>query len=219
LPNVSKPIDEVPGRRRIAPEERRSAILSAALKVFTEQGFAAARLDDVAQAAGVAKGTLYLYFPDKETLFEQLLLGVAGPILERLEGLLADQHRPAPEILGEVLDFIQKEILSSPRTNVLRLMIAEGPRFPRIAEFYYRTIVCPGRELIRTVAQRGVQRGELTTDALTKFPQLFFAPILMAVVWQALFSEFDALDAQALLAEHRKLMFKVSGVAVHGGDS
>jgi AcrR family transcriptional regulator len=206
--SFSKREDE-PGsaeKKRITQEERRKAILNAALSVFSEQGFAAARLDDVAQRAGVAKGTLYLYFPDKEALFEQLLLSIAGPVLARFGALAADDSRPAGAVLGEILEFIQTEILGSGREHILRLIISEGPRFPRIAEFYHREVVRKGREIIRTIAKRGFERGELPSDALTRFPQLFFAPVLVAVFWEALFSKFDKLDVEGMLAEHRKLM-------------
>jgi AcrR family transcriptional regulator len=194
-------------KKRITQEERREAILHAALSVFSEQGFAAARLDDVAQRAGVAKGTLYLYFPDKEALFEQLLLSMAGPVLARFDALSADDSRSAAALLSDILEFIQTNILNSGRVHILRLIISEGPRFPRIAEFYHREVVSKGREIIRTIAKRGVARGELPSDALTRFPQLFFAPVLVAVFWEALFSKFDKLDVAGMLAEHRKLMF------------
>ena len=77
-PDKPTPAGNKPPPRR-APGERQEAILAAALDVFSEHGFAAARLDDIATRAGVAKGTLYLYFPDKETLFEQMLTSVAAP--------------------------------------------------------------------------------------------------------------------------------------------
>src|SRR5271157_5062947 len=94
--------DKAP-RRRATPEERQEAILKAALDVFSEHGFAAARLDDVAQRAGVAKGTLYLYFPDKEALFENLLLSLAQPVLQRIAALSTDHNQPAGVVLEQIL--------------------------------------------------------------------------------------------------------------------
>ena len=69
-------------RRKVDADARRQAILDAALTVFAERGYEAARLDDVAAKAGVAKGTLYLYFKDKEALFEALVRGAVSPILD-----------------------------------------------------------------------------------------------------------------------------------------
>jgi AcrR family transcriptional regulator len=194
--------------RRVPPPERRQAILDAALDVFAQQGFAAARLDDVARQAGVAKGTLYLYFRDKEELFEQILKSVAGPVMARVEALAAIESIPANQVLAQVLQFLQTEVLGTDRERLLRLLISEGHRFPRIAEFYHREVVNKGREAVRTIARRGVERGELPSDALTRFPQLFFAPVMLAVVWNGLFGAFDQLDVAGMLEEHRRLLLE-----------
>ena len=204
--SLSEKAGLLPSRKRVSQGERRKAILDAALEIFSSEGFEAARLDDVARKAGVAKGTLYLYFPDKEALFEQLLASFAEPILAHFKMLAADETRPVPVILGKILDFVQTEVLGSKRERIFRLVIAEGPRFPAIAAFYYRQIISPGREIIRALAARGINRGELPNDALERFPQLFFAPILVAVIWNGMFSKFDELDVAAMFAEHRKIM-------------
>jgi len=197
---------ELAERKRPTQDERRAAILAAALDVFSENGFAATRLDDVAQKAGVAKGTLYLYFPDKEALFEALLRGLASPVLRQIEALSADPALPANAVLERILAVFQTEIIGTNRERLLRLIISEGPRFPKIAEFYHREIISKGREIIRALATRGYERGELPSDAMARFPQLFFAPLLTAIIWRALFSRFDPLDVNAMIECHRKLM-------------
>ena len=88
-----RPRRTVAGPRADRRAERRQAILAAALKEFSARGFAAARLDDIADAAGIAKGTIYLYFRDKETLFQDLILSEMGPVVATLETALA--RRPA----------------------------------------------------------------------------------------------------------------------------
>ncbi len=198
--------EPAPEKRRLTQDERRAAILTAALDVFSDNGFAAARLEDVAQKAGVAKGTLYLYFPDKEALFEELLRGLATPLLRRIEALSADQTIPANVILGQILALFASQVIGTDRERLLRLIIAEGPRFPKIAEFYHCEVISKGREIIRAIAARGYERGELPTGELAKFPQLFFAPLLTAIIWRSLFSQFDPLDVNAMIESHRKLM-------------
>src|SRR6478609_8653373 len=64
--------------------ERRGAIIEAAMDEFIARGFAATRLDDVARRAGVAKGTIYLHFKDKEALFEELIRTAIVPLVGRL---------------------------------------------------------------------------------------------------------------------------------------
>jgi AcrR family transcriptional regulator len=211
----NRPIAESRRRRvaRAAPEERQKAILKAALEVFSEHGFAATRLDDVAHRAGVAKGTLYLYFPDKETLFERMLQGVAAPALARLAALAADESITFPRALDALLAFVQAEILNTPREKVIRLIISEGPHFPRLAKFYYDEVISKGLAAIRTIAKREGGEGTLKTQALARFPQLFFAPILTAIVWRGLFSEFEPLNVPAFLAAHKRILLQPEGEA------
>ena len=92
------------------------------------------------------------------------------------------------------------------RSTSTRECNGHPPRFPRIAEFYHREVISKGREIIRTIAARGYERGELPSDALVKFPQLFFAPLLTAIIWRSLFSEFDPLDVSGMIESHRKQM-------------
>src|SRR6185436_8517165 len=73
------------GARAEKAAARREAILAAALEEFSSRGFAAARLDDMAKRAGVAKGTIYLYFRDKETLFQELVRAELSPVVLMLE--------------------------------------------------------------------------------------------------------------------------------------
>ncbi len=216
-----KPRASVPNRRsggairrqravRAAPEERHEAILKAALEVFSEHGFAAARLDDIAQRAGVAKGTLYLYFPDKETIFERMLQSVAAPALALLARLAEEETVPPAAALGALLSFFENEVLGTPREKVIRLIVSEGPRFPRLAKFYYDEVVSKGIASIRAIAAREKQ-GAFNAEALSRFPQLIFAPLLLSVIWRSLFSKFEPLDVSALLAAHKDILLHRQG--------
>jgi Tetracyclin repressor-like, C-terminal domain len=90
---------------------------------------------------------------------------------------------------------------------VLRLIIAEGPRFPKLAEFYYHEVIARVTPAMRALMTRAVARGELPSDALARFPQLLIAPALVAVVWNSLFERFAPLDVRALLRAHIDLLF------------
>jgi len=194
------------GNRKVDAETRREAILDAALAVFAERGYEAARLDDMAARAGVAKGTLYLYFKDKEALFEALVRGAVSPVLGKVGAAVAAPGMTAAGILELFFAMFQKEVLGTKRKLLLRLIISEGPRFPALAEFYYREVVSQGLKLMRTVARHGIASGELSSDALARFPQLIVAPLLMTVIWDGLFSKIDPLDVPDLLRAHRELL-------------
>jgi len=199
--------DSAPGRaRKTEPAARRETILDAALTVFAERGFEAARLDDVAAQAGVAKGTLYLYFKDKEALFEEVVRGAASPIIERLGAIAAAPELPMASMLEAMFALFEKEVLGTKRKLIIRLIIAEGPRFPRIAEFYYREIIGRILPVLAKVAQRAAERGELPNDAFARFPQLVAAPLLLTVIWDGLFARIKPLDVTEFLRAHRDML-------------
>ena len=192
--------------RKVAPETRRQAILKAALSVFAARGFEAARLDDVAARAGVAKGTLYLYFRDKEALFEALVRNAVTPILAHMDKLVAAPDVAPLRALGTFFRMFETEVLATDRKLLLRLIMAEGPRFPAIARFYYREVVSKGLTMMRALARRAAREGAFPTDATARYPQLVVAPLLVAVLWEGLFSGIDPLDVTGFLDAHREVL-------------
>lgn len=202
-----------PRRRapRLDPQERRRAILDAALAVFAEKGFAGARMDDVAVRAGVAKGTLYLYFEDKKALFEGLVRDAADPILGALEGQVAQFPGSTRDLLVLVFGHIVAEAVESPRRHLVKLMIGEGERFPELADFYYREVVKRGLDLLRAINARALERGEITSDAGLRYPQLLIAPVLVAATWEGLFARNAPLDARDMLMTHAEMVLRGLG--------
>jgi AcrR family transcriptional regulator len=180
---------------------RREAILKAALEEFSAAGFAATRLDDVARRAGVAKGTIYLHFADKEALFQEIVRSMLTPLVGHLENLRT-LDVPFRVIADQIVNLFVSEVLETVSKNIIRLIVAEGPRFPKIAEFHYREVVSRVMAAMQVILQRAVERGEIRHKALAQFPQLLFAPALMAVIWNSLFERFSSLDARALLRAH-----------------
>ncbi|MGH6814158.1 MAG: TetR/AcrR family transcriptional regulator [Hyphomicrobiaceae bacterium] len=205
LERSGRRVNRKPRARPVGAEARREAILKAALAVFSERGFAAARLDDVAAKANVAKGTVYLYFPHKEALFEALVRGAVSPLLTEATAAAA-RDLPLPVFLRRFFDLFRTEVLGTERRFIVRLVLAEGTRFPAIAEFYHREVVSRAMALMRTVAEQAVRRGELSDDAVVRFPQLIVAPLLVAVLWDGLFGRFEPLDVEGLLDAHTELL-------------
>jgi AcrR family transcriptional regulator len=184
---------------------RRSAILAAALDEFAARGFAATRLDDVARRAGVAKGTIYLHFADKETLFQELIRLELSPVVGALEHI-AQAEIPVRRLGPQLVEVFVREIFETRRKDVIRLVITEGPRFPKLAEFYYREVISQVMGAMRALLRRAVERGELKHDALVRFPQLLAAPGLMALLWSGLFDRFEHLDIRGMLTAHFEIL-------------
>jgi len=193
--------------RRVARrEQRRATILAAALEEFVARGFAAARLDDVARRARIAKGTIYLYFRDKESLFQELVRTMLSPLVGTIEAApLRDV--PIRSVAEMIVEVFIKEIYGTRRKDVIRLIISEGPRFPKLAEIYYREVIVRVVPVIRGRLALAVERGELSRDALARFPQLLVAPALLAVIWNGLFGRFAPLEVRELMRAHLDLLF------------
>ena len=185
--------------------ERRAAIVDAAMEEFVARGFAATRIDDIARRAGVAKGTIYLHFRDKESMFEELIRTAIVPLVVRL-------HAPPPS--GSIRDALEafarvfiQEIATTRRGDIVRLIIAEGPRFPAIADFYYREVISRGLAGMRALIELAIARGEIRNAELARFPQLLVAPVIVAVVWKSLFERHSPLDAIEMFRVHLDLIF------------
>jgi AcrR family transcriptional regulator len=208
-PKVVSPLasDAKPASNRAEKSaERRAAIIEAAMDEFVTRGFAATRLDDIAKRAGVAKGTLYLHFKDKESMFEELIRTAIVPLVGRMSG--------PPPIGGSVRDAVERfvetfiqEIASTRRGDIVRLIVAEGPRFPAIADFYFREVVSKGLAGMRALIELAIARGEIKHKELARFPQLLIAPAMVAVIWQSLFARHAPLDAVAMFKVHLDLIF------------
>ena len=195
-----------PETRAVQRNARREAILSAALAEFSARGFAATRLEDVARRAGIAKGTIYLYFRDKEALFQELIRAVLGPLITQFEAA-AGRDVPVRVMAEEIVALFEREIYATRRKDVIRLIIAEGPRFPKLAAFYYTEVLSKLIVAARARLARAAERREPGAETLMRFPQLLVAPGLVAILWSSLFERFEPLDISALMRAHLDLMF------------
>lgn len=174
---------------------------------FISRGFAATRLDDIARRAGVAKGTIYLHFKDKESMFEELIRTAIVPMISRL---WATPPRPDTSVRDLMEGFARtfiEEVASTRRADLVRLIVAEGPRFPAVADFYYREVVSRGLAGMRALVELGIARGEIREKDLVRFPQIVVAPALIAVIWQSLFGRHAPLDALEMFRVHLDLIF------------
>jgi hypothetical protein len=139
-------------------------------------------------------------------LFQELVRSLVGPLVGRIERASFDDL-PLRSAAEAIVDLFVTEILGTRRSDLIRLVIAEGPRFPKLAQFYYQEVIARILPIVRGRLARAVRRGELQHEALARFPQLLVAPGLLAVVWSGLFERFEPLDARALMYAHLDLLF------------
>ncbi|HEY0300811.1 MAG TPA: TetR-like C-terminal domain-containing protein, partial [Rhizomicrobium sp.] len=153
----------------------------------------------------IAKGTIYLYFRDKDTLFQELVRAMLAPLIGGIEAMGASDL-PANLLAERIVDLFVREIYETRRQDVIRLMISEGRRFPKLAEFYYREVLSRIFDAMRVFLRRAAARGEVPAS-LVEFPQLLAAPALVAIVWSGLFERYAPLDFRRMLQAHIDLLF------------
>jgi AcrR family transcriptional regulator len=191
-----------PARRwRRRKDARPAEIVTAALEVFAERGFSAARLDDVAARAGISKGTLYLYFPSKEELFKAVVREALLPNLERVERLLRAHPGPAAAQLEMMIGQIGALLQGTQIGVIPKLIIAEAGNFPELARFYLEEVVQRGLGLLAGILERGIESGEFRAVDVGHSARTVIAPVLLAAIWKTTFEAHVGarLDAEAFL--------------------
>lgn len=200
-----------PGRATTdkAKDERRQAILAAALDEFFERGFKAARMDDIARRAGLSKGALYLYFDTKETLFAALIETIAVPSVERIEAITASATT-AREAIHALTALAPHIIRTTPLPRVLKVLIGEAGTFPQLAEQYRRSVIDRGLAALAGLLERGRASGELSVDEPLLTARLVIAPVLLSAIWRVVFERADEepIDLETLFRLHERYLLR-----------
>ncbi|HEX9294125.1 MAG TPA: TetR/AcrR family transcriptional regulator, partial [Gemmatimonadales bacterium] len=171
-------------RKSARPEE----ILQAALEVFTDRGFAATKLEDVARRAGVTKGTIYLYYENKDALFKALVRETIVPVIAKGEALAHSFTGTARDLFEQLIREYFRLVGDTPLSGIPRLMIAEAGNFPELARFYYEEVVTRGHRLMAGVLERGMKAGEFRRVDVAVATKLAMAPLMHAVVARKAFA-------------------------------
>ena len=167
---------------RRCPEDRPEQIIKAALAVFGECGLANARLQDIAERAGVSKGTIYLYFPNKEELFREMIRQTAVAAIERAEQ--ADvQGTPTNQLLAFMRGywaFVRSPVF----LTIYRLVLGELHQFPDLAKFYAHEVVARGQKLLAGIIRRGIDAGEFREIDPMVAARMVVALTVMNGIWR-----------------------------------
>ena len=167
---------------RRCPEDRPHQIIKAALEVFGECGLANARLQDIAERAGVSKGTIYLYFPNKEELFREMVRQTAVAAIER-----AEQADVAGTPSNQLVAFMRGywAFVRSPAfSTIYRLVLGELHQFPDLAKFYAHEVVARGQKLLSAIISRGIEAGEFREIDPMVAARMLVAIIVMNGIWR-----------------------------------
>lgn len=195
--------------RQRRKEARPQELLDAALELFVEKGFAAARIEEVALRAGVSKGTLYLYYPSKEDLLKAVIeqrlsteIAAVAAQAERFEG-------PTPELLRELLTSWWQRMYEGAASGVFKIIVTEVRAFPEIADFHRRAVVEPGQRLIGGLLERGMARGEFRRVDVGCAVHSIVLPMVMLCIHKHSIGACipqHALDGKAFIRQHVELV-------------
>lgn len=197
---------EPQSRREQQKEAKRLALIDAALAVFSRVGFAAAKIEDVAEEAGVSKGTVYLYFDSKEQLFEGMVKSKMLPMFDNIAEIAFDPDISATDRLKQHLRFFYTKILDSDRRHIMRLIMSEGPNFPHLAEFYHANVLSRGQTMINLIIQQGIENGEFRNMSGHGLMQNVVAGALIAGMWKLVFDRFQPIDLDDYFETHVDLI-------------
>jgi len=172
-------------RRKAA---RPAEIVTAALEVFVQRGFAAARLEEVARRAGVTKGTLYLYFKSKEALFKAVVRETIVPVIAQGEALAQSFTGTARELVERLVREYWRLVGETELAGIPKLMMAEAATFPQLTRFYYEEVVTRGHRLMAGVIERGIKSGEFRKVDVATAAKLAMSPLMHATVARRAFA-------------------------------
>jgi AcrR family transcriptional regulator len=199
-----------PRQRR--KEARPAEIAAAALELFVEKGFAATRLEDVATRAGVGKGTVYLYFANKEALFQAAIDAAMTPSIEAAEALLACDSLSAAERLRQFVYGWWRMVAETPVGGLPKLLIAESANFPDLVKWHYENIVRRAMRALGGIIEGGIASGEFRQVPVELATRIVFSPMFSIIVWKRAFGEAMLCD----LPDPKRFLDEALDVMING---
>ena len=182
--------DDQRQRQRMAPEERRGAILEAALSVFSDLGYTQATLNDVAERLGVTKGCLYHYFESKERLLLDLIEDRIGAAIVVNEAL-ASGEGSREEVLRKLIEGFWKRFQEPGQVEVAILAFSELPKVPEAGRLLYEEVVARSEQTLRDVLQRGRRCEEVGAEEIQRVAKMIPLMIMGAAMGTRLFRSID----------------------------
>lgn len=189
---------------------RRVDILEAALHIFDRDGYDAARIADIAAAADVAKGTVYLYFENKEALLFAVVSHIVDPFLRDAFSLAQTHDRPAKELLKQQLRMMMSRVTDGDMKTILKLIISLGGKQKKLSQFYFDNVYAPSMKALEQLLSYGVHTGEFRADAALMAPHVLAGPAFLVGVRDIIFKDLDKTTSQKIVEDHIQVI--ISGL-------
>lgn len=214
---ISKALATASTRQR-RKEARPQELLASALALFVEKGFAATRIEEVAERAGVSKGTLYLYYPSKQALLKAVVREELSLRIEEAAEEVRHYSGSVANLLSTMLPEWWLRVYDSSAAGVLKLFVTEVRSFPELAEYYVREVIAPNQLLVGNLVQRGIDAGEFkAVDVDSAVHSLVLPMVMLCVHKHSLGACADVptqIDPETFIRQHMALI--LSGLLVDG---
>ncbi|WP_037294496.1 TetR/AcrR family transcriptional regulator [Roseobacter sp. CCS2] len=199
-----KETDKTKIRRR--KEARPAEIIAAGITEFSKYGYARARLDRIARNAGISKATIYLYYESKEALFLAAVETYMTATMAENEDFLDTFDGTTKQMLTRLLRSVYDRFAEGHAQSVMRIMITEGDRIPDAVSTYHAMTIQRGTSLLRRILKRGVDRGEVSPNAIIDNPQVIIAPAMFFALHNMMFSKAGDLEFDGYFDAHLALV-------------
>ena len=178
-------------RWRRRKEDRPAEILTAALRLFSDKGFALTKLNDVAKEAGVSKGTLYLYFDGKEALFKAVINEYVLPQIAKAEEQAEQYSGSISDLMFELQERWRINVLETELSGISKIMMAEASNFPELAQFYLENVIHRTRNFVAKLISIGIERDEFISCNSEYAARTFLTPLVFSAVWKHSLAPFE----------------------------
>jgi len=201
--------------RKRRPDARPGEIIEAALELFSQRGFSATRLEDVAARAGLSKAAIYLYFEDKTALLKAVVQETIGAKIAQVRSA-ASPAGPVSPVLRQLLMMVAAGVRNTRLPDIIKLVISESRAHPDIGRHYLDNVIGQVLPMAQALIERGIASGEFRSIDARLAVKSLIAPMLLAALWRSVFEPIGAepLDAEALAAQHADLIIR--GLSANG---
>lgn len=193
-----------PPKWRRRKEDRPKDICAAALELFAEKGFAAAKIEEIARRAGLSKGALYLYFPTKEALFRAVVRDAVVPNIETIRQGIAATDLPFADMVRTLLPRFAEIVTALPLGAVAKMVIGESRNFPELARVWHDDVVLRAVSLLSGLIAEAQKRGEVRPGDPRIHAFSLMGPMLIGILWRETFTPVGGapVDLPAIARQH-----------------
>jgi AcrR family transcriptional regulator len=206
----SRELSEIKPKWNRRKEARPAEIIEAAMDVFVEKGFAAARLDDVAKRAGIVKGTLYRYFDTKEDVFRAVARHAIATNLDAIEQAASAFGGSLAELVPALLIRMADHLSDSRVPAIVRMVVADSRTFPDLARIWHDEVVTKVLAFLTGLIAQAQARNEVRPGDPKLYAFSIIGPMVTALLFHEVFGEFSASPPKLsdLAAQHAQAVLR-----------